>query len=229
MRSSVRGSPVPRFRTIPFRCVLLAASCLLGLPLPAVELVMRDLQADTTVRPTSFDFTLDTPTFTRSGSDAFDAGTGLELGGRYSLSRVGDPFGLILGLDATAEAYRYDSHDFMTTYGLRGSLGAGYAFNDDWTVTADLGLSYGMTDLSLPASDIAPELTADGTYLGYDLRVAALYGITRRMLISLQVGYLSVSHDLTTNQDHDLTLDLKGLYVGVGMTWRFSRAPERVE
>lgn len=232
MRLSSRGCKVPRLSIARLGIVSVVTSCMLLVSfaaLPAAELVMRDLQADATVLPTAFDFTLTTPTLTRTGKDSFDAGTGLELGGRYSFARVGDPFGLVIGLDATTEAYSYDSQDFMITYGLRGSLGVGYAFSDDWTLTADLGVSYGQTTLSLPASGVAPAFSADGTYRGFDLRVVGLYTISKRMLISMQVGYLSMSHSLTTSQSDDLTLNIKGPYVGIGMTWRFSNAPERVE
>ncbi len=226
MGLSFRGRAVPRspatVRAIV--CALLAISTL-----PAAELVMRDLQADMLVRPTSFDFTLETPNFTRSGNDNFDAGTALELGGRYSFSRVGDPFGLVVGLDAITEAYSYDSADFLVAYGARASLGAGYAFSDSWTATAEVGAAFGWTSLSLPASETSAAFTADGDYQAYDLRLVGLYTISRRMLISLQVGYLSQTHDLTTNQGDRLTVDLAGMYVGVGMTWRFSNSPERVE
>ena len=232
MRPLFRDRPTPRSSPARSGRRLAVIACwLLIAPgaVPAAELVMRDLQADATVRPTAFDFTLDTPTFTRTGSDSFDAGTGLELGGRYSLSRVGDAFGLVIGLDAATEAYSYDSQDFMVTYGGRGSLGLGYALNDDWTLTGEIGLSYGRTKLSLPATSTAPSFDAHGSYRGGDVRLTCLYTILRRMLISGDVGYLSVTHDLTTNLNDKLTLKQRGLYVGIGMTWRFSNAPERVE
>jgi hypothetical protein len=226
MGLSLRGRPLPRSVGV----LLGIVSALVGIPgLSAAELVMRDLQADLLVRPTSFDFTLDSPNFTRSGNDNFDAGTALELGGRYSFSRVGDPFGLVIGLDAVTEAYSYDSEDFLVAYGARAVLGAGYAFTDSWTATAEVGAAFGWTDLSLPASESSAAITADGDYQAYDLRLVALYTITRRMLLSVQAGYVAQTHDLTTNQGDRLTVDLAGVYVGVGMTWRFSNSPERVE
>jgi len=226
MRLSFRGCLVNRGTT----SIASMLACLVVFPtLPAAELVMRDLQADMLVLPTNFDFTLDTPNFTRSGSDSFDAGTALELGGRYSFSRVGDPFGLVVGLDATTQAYSYDSEDFLFAYGARASLGAGYALTDSWALTTEFGAAFGWTDLSLPESGSNQGFSADGDYRAFDLRLAAHYTISRRMLISLQVGYLSQTHDLTTDQGDDLELEVAGVFVGVGMTWRFSNAPERVE
>lgn len=205
--------------------------CLLGLPSTArsAELVMRDLQAVILARPTAFDFTLETPTYTRNGDDGFNAGTALALGGRYSLSRVGDPFGLVVGLDAVTESYSYGSQDFMFTYGMRGSLGLGYALSDRWSLTGDLGLAYGRTDLSLPASNAAPEFNADGSHLGYDARLTCLFAATRNLLISLHLGFMRMSHDLTTNQGDVLTLDQQGPYLGLGVSWRLSSAPVHVE
>ena len=232
MRSLSRGRMVPRSASAKARRLCAAACCLLLVPfagLSAAELVMRDLHAGASALPNAFAFTITTPNFTRSGKDSFDAGTALELGGRYSFSRVGDPFGLVIGIDANTQAYSYDSQDFMVAYGVRGLVGAGYAFSDDWTLTAEFGVSYGKTNLSLPASGSAPAFSADGTYHGFDLRVVGMYTITKRMLVSLQLGYQAMSHDLTSNQGDAVTLDIKGPYVGVGMTWRFSNAPERVE
>lgn len=226
MRSSFCSRVADR-TTISFASMF---GCLLAFPaLPAAELVMRDLQADMLVLPTSFDFTLDTPNFSRTGSDSFDAGTALELGGRYSFSRVGDPFGLVIGFDATTQAYSYDSEDFLFAYGARASLGAGYAITDAWAMTMEAGAAFGWTDLSLPDSGGNEGFNADGDYRALDLRVAAHYTITRRMLISFQIGYLSQTHDLTTDQGDDLELEITGMFVGVGMSWRFSNAPERVE
>jgi hypothetical protein len=195
----------------------------------AAEFVMRDLEANASILPTAFDFTLTAPSATRNGSDHFDAGTGLELGGRYSIGRVGDSFGLILGLDASETTYSYDSQNFLFAYGVRGSLGAGWAINDAFTLTGEVGALYGKSKLSLPSTNAEPAFSADGHYTSYDVRLNGIYTITRRMLISVDAGYLSQSHRLTTNLGDSLTLDVKGVFVGIGMTWRFSNAPQRVE
>jgi hypothetical protein len=107
--------------------------------LSSAEFVMRDLQANASVLPTSFDFTLAAPSANRTGSDHFDAGTGLELGGRYSIGRVGDPFGIVLGIDACETTYSYDSQNFLFAYGVRGSLGGGWAISDAFALTAEVG------------------------------------------------------------------------------------------
>ena len=223
----VLSSPraIARSRLLSLAALLLSALT----PSTAAELVMRDLQAVGLVRPTPFDFSLSTPTLSRDGNDAFDAGTGLELGGRYSISRVGDPFGLILGLDATADSYSYDSQDFLFMYGARASVGAGYAFHDDWTATVEVGFSYGRSSLSLPESGAMPAFDADGSYRGYDARLAVYYSIGRQVRLSLQAGYVTTSHDLDVEQGGTLTLDQRGPYAGIGLTWRFSSDPERVQ
>jgi hypothetical protein len=190
---------------------------------------MRDLQAVVTAQPTAFDFTLTTPTFTRTADDSFDSGTALALGGRYSLARVGDPFGVIVGVDATTDAYSYGSQDFMFNYGGRGSLGLGYALTDDWTITGECGLSYGKSQLSLPAGNAAPAFSAKGTYRGYDARLVCLYRVAKQLCVSMQAGYVVNSYDLTTNANDSLALNQQGPYIGLGLTWRFSNAPERVE
>lgn len=233
MRSLSRGRPRPRSSGACTRWSWTVA--VLGLiwvsqgAATATEFVMRDAEASAFVLPTAFDFTLDTPGYDRSGTDHFKAGTELELGGRYSLSRGGDPFGLVLGIDATTQAFSYDSEDFLFAYGLRGSLGGGYAFNDDWSVTGEVGFTYGKTKLTLPGSSAAPAFSADGNYHGIDFRLIGLYTITSRILVSAQLGYAVTTHDLTTNAGDSLTLTQKGLYVGLGVTWRLSTAPVRLE
>ena len=190
---------------------------------------MRDLQAVVTTQPTAFDFTLATPTFTRTASDSFDSGTALALGGRYSLARVGDPFGVIVGVDATTAAYSYGSQDFMFNYGGRGSLGLGYALTDDWTITGECGLSYGRSHLSLPAGNAAPAFSANGAYRAYDARLVCFYRFAKQLSVSVQAGYVVNSYDLTTNANDSLTLAQQGPCIGFGLTWRISNAPERVE
>jgi hypothetical protein len=207
--------------------VLMLSSCVGSAE--GAEFVMRDMQADASVLPTAFDYTLTSPSANRTGSDHFDAGTGLELGGRYSIGRVGDPFGLVLGLDVSETTYSYDSQNFLFAYGVRGSIGAGWAFNDAFALTGEVGALVGRSRISLPSTSASPSLSASGSYHSYDIRVEGIYTITRRMLISCDLGYLSQTHDLTTGQGDSLTLVVKGIYVGIGMTWRFSNAPERVE
>jgi hypothetical protein len=193
------------------------------------EFIMRDAEVSASVLPTAFDFTLDTPSFTRSGTDHFHAGTELDVGGRYSLSRGGDPFGVVIGIDATTQAFSYDSEDFLFAYGARGSLGAGYALNDDWTMTGEVGFTYGKTKLTLPGTSAAPAFSADGNYHSIDFRLVGYYTITSRILVSAQLGYAVTTHDLTTNAGDSLTLTQKGLYLGLGVTWRLSTAPVRLE
>jgi hypothetical protein len=233
MRSLSRGRPQPRSAGagtgLPWTAVVLALLWAGQTAAAATEFVMRDAEASASVLPTSFDFTLDTPSFSRTGSDHFHAGTELDVGGRYSLSRGGDPFGLVIGIDATSQAFSYDSEDFLFAYGARGSLGGGYAFNDDWSLAGEVGFTYGKTRLNLPGTSAAPAFSASGDYHSVDVRAVALYTVTSHVLVSAQLGYAVTTHDLTTNAGDSLTLTQKGLYIGLGVTWRLSTAPVRLE
>lgn len=233
MHSLSRGRPQPRLAgactVLLWTAAVLSLLCAAQAAASATEFVMRDAEASASALPTAFDFTLDTPSFSRTGTDHFHAGTELDVGGRYSLSRGGDPFGLVIGIDATSQAFSYDSQDFLFAYGARGSLGGGYAFNDEWSMTGEVGLSYGKTRLNLPGTSAAPAFSASGDYHSVDLRAVALYTITSHVLVSAQLGYEVTTHALTTNAGDSLTLKQKGLYIGLGVTWRLSTAPVRLE
>jgi hypothetical protein len=228
-----RGRPQPRLSGactgLPWTVVVFGLIWVSQSAAVAAEFVMRDAEVSALVLPTTFDFTLDTPSFSRSGTDHFHAGTELDAGGRYSLSRGGDPFGVVIGLDATTQAFSYDSEDFLFAYGVRGSLGGGYAINDDWSMTGEVGFTYGKTRLTLPGSSAAPAFSADGNYHSIDLRLVALYTITRRILASAQFGYAVTTHALTTDAGDSLTLKQRGLFIGLGVSWRLSTAPVRLE
>lgn len=212
--------PMPR--PIPSLLLLGAMAC------PAAELVVRDVRAAVLVRPGDFDFTLDSDLVDLSGSDAFDSGTGLELGMRYSFARPGSSWGLVVGGDAAADWYTYADDQGMVSYGLRGCAGVGWAVSDRWTLVLEGGLGYGFADLDLPATGAAPAFSADGDGLMYDARLSAVFFAARRWTVHGHVGWM-ISDYALAGDGVDLDLEQSGLYAGVGLTWLFSTKPRGLE
>lgn len=203
--------------------VLLSAMSML----PAAELVVRDIRAAAGSRPTDFDFTVTTPTVSGSGSDAFEGGLGLELGGRWSWARPGDALGVIAGADLILDAQSYGGSDGLATTWARACGGAGWALTDRVTLSAEVGLQYGISALSLPATTAAPAFDATGTAMGYDARVGGTWLATRSFGLGAHAGWLIASHDLSG--DADLTIDQAGWFAGLELVWRFTDAPPRLE
>ncbi len=193
----------------------------------AAELVVRDVRIGLGGRPLAFDYTVSAPTVNTSGSDAFDAGLGLEAGGRWSFSRAGDAIGVVVGGDAMLDGLSYGGGDGLATTWLRLSAGPGWAFADGWDVVAEFGAQYGMSALSLPQSGAAPEFEASGSALGYDLRFNLTWMATRRFGVSLNAGWMMASHDLSG--DAAVTIDQSSWFSGLAAVWRFTDAPARLE
>ncbi|MDA3961454.1 MAG: hypothetical protein PF961_11740 [Planctomycetota bacterium] len=206
---------------------ILALLCLAGL-VPAAEIVIRDVRAAVLVRATDFDFDLSAPNRTQSGSDAFNSGTGLELGVRYGFSGTGSSVGLIVGGDLNADWYSYDGDDGLANYGLRGCVAGGWSPIDRWTFMLEGGLGAGYSSLSLPASDASAAFEADGSSLAYDARLVTMFRMSKRWAVHGHLGYMAASNDLS-GDDIDITIDQGGLFAGVGVTWMFSTRPTRLE
>lgn len=208
---------------------MIRLTCLLAIAslAPAAELVVHDLRLGIGGRPLAFDYTFTAPTVSESGTDAFDAGLGFEVGGRWSFARAGDAFGLVVGADGILDGLSYSGGDGLATTWLRLSAGPGWAVADSWTLVAELGAQYGFSALSLPATDSAPAFNATGTGVGYDLRVGGSWLATRRFGVGAHVGWLMASYDLSG--DADMTIDQSGWFVGLEAIWRFADAPPRLE
>lgn len=200
---------------------------MIAVGLPAAELVVRDIRLSLGTVPLSFDFDYSGASASGSGSDTFDAGLGLEVGGRWSFARPGDSIGVVVGADLLLDAASYDGTDGLATSWLRLSGGPGWAISDRVTGFAELGFQYGLSTLSLPTTTSANSFTADGTAIGYDLRVGAIWLPTRRFGLGGYAGWLIASHDLTG--DANLTLKQSGWFVGLELVWRFTDAPSRLE
>jgi hypothetical protein len=193
----------------------------------AAELVVRDIRASAGIRPTAFDFTLATPTLQASGTDSFDAGIGLELGGRWSFSRPGDAVGLVVGIDGMLDGYSYGGGDGLATTWLRVSAGPGWAITDRWTLTGEVGAMYGVSAIALPPTTSSSDFSATGTATGYDVRLVTSWLLTRQFAVGAYVGYMMASHDLSG--DAAMTVDQSGMVGGLELIWRFTDAPPRLE
>jgi hypothetical protein len=191
------------------------------------ELVIRDLQADIELPPTKYSFQLNTPGGNRTGNDGFSSGSALTLGGRYSVSRPGDAFGLVAGVDLELAGYT-DSYSDLLDVGGRASLGAGYAVSDDWVLTLSAGYALGEGKYSANASNGAPQVDVHGPYHGEDVRLDVLYHVTRSIGVTAGGGYWRDVHKLS-GSGSSLQLQRSGLVVGIGVTWRFFSAPVRLE
>ncbi len=194
---------------------------------PAAELVVRDFRLGVGTRPLEFDYAYTGVLTSSNGTDGFDAALGLEAGGRWSFARAGDALGLVVGADLALDGWSYDGADGLASTWLRLSAGPGFALNDRVTLAAELGVQYGLSALTLPATASAPDFAASGTAMGYDLRVGGNWLVTRRFGIGLFAGWLIASHDLSG--DADLTIDQSGWFAGLEAVWRFTDAPPRLE
>ncbi len=192
------------------------------------ELVQRDFRVGASSLPVAFDWTVDSRSGSASGSDAFDAGLGIEAGGRWSFARTGDSLGLVLGADGLFDAWTYSQGQLGMT-GVRVCAGPGLALSDRWSLNATAGVQYGLTRFSTDATASAPSFTATGTTFGYDLRLEGEALITRRFGLGLGAGWLIATHDLTGDDGISVTLDQSGWFVGMVVFWRFSDTPTLLE
>lgn len=200
-----------------------------GALLPAAELVLRDLEASLIMRPTDFEFTLSTPSYQTSGNDGWTSGTAGELGYRHSFSRTGDSLGVVAGLSGTTEAYLYDAGGHLVGLTLRPSLGLGWAVLDRWTLVGEAGYSYGFGQMELPDSNSAPAFAATGTMTGLDMRAMSWWSVSRRFQLGALIGWQRGTWKLSGDRSTDLTIEQSGMYIGLGMAWRFSTDPVALE
>jgi len=193
---------------------------------PTAELVVRDLQADLTVLPTAFSFQTSSPTVDASGDDRFRSGTGLALGARRSFATPGSAWGLTAGGDLFSQAWTYASDGSLATYGVHVSAGAGWAINDQWTLSLEPGVQVGSARLQLPATTVGPAFSATGRQTGFDLRLQAGWQMSERWILRAQVGWMSATFTGSENDGVTQDLTVRGAMVGIGVAWRWSNAPE---
>ncbi len=194
----------------------------------AAELVVKDVGLSLSVLPTAFDYELETGTLTRTSSDAFTSGTSLALTGRYGLARPGDAIGLVVGGELATDTWTYDGDGILGSLGLRVSAGLGWAITDNVTLLVEPGVRYGVSTFDVPGTTTSGDFGGSGTCSGFDARMAALWQIRPGLLLSAHGGWLAQTHELE-DDDISLSLDQSGLVVGLGLTWRWSTAPARIE
>ena len=211
------------------RCALLLV-CFLStaVALPAAEVVIRDIRGAVLIRPTSFSFDLSGDNVDVTGDDAFESGTGFEIGGRYSFAKAGSSLGLVVGLDLASDSYTYSEGDGLGATGIRGNVGGAWAFSDRWTLIAEAGFGYQIVEFSLPASANAPAFDVEGDGTLIDGRLSLWYRPFERWAFHAHLGYMTASTSLDGG-GLEMEMDQDGLFAGIGMTWLFSTKPALLE
>jgi hypothetical protein len=202
------------------RTLLLGMWCI---ALPASELVIRDIRLGLGTGSADYDYTVSGNTVDDAGSDTWTGALAFELGGRWSFARPGSAFGLVVGVDAVYETLRDDDGD-LTTYWGRGTVGLGWAASDYWTLTAAIGGRIGRSTLDEPASTNANSFTAHGSASGYDLRIEAVWRLSRRWCVGFDAGWLIANHDMSGDA-LTVSVDRSGWAAGLVVLWRLTNAP----
>lgn len=208
------------------RTVLLC--CVAVAPCVALEVVRRDLALALEALPVAFDYTLTTPGGTLAGDDEFDQALGVRLGGRWSLGAPGAVGAWVLGADARLGEADYDNGTYRTL-GLGLSAGYGWRFARRWQAYAEPALEIGWATLDLDASDAAPAIAADGTHLMWGLRSGVLYGLTDHWQVQAEIGWVDIASDLDASGGRSFTLDQQGVTFALGVVYRISSAPAKLE
>lgn len=206
------------------RRLLLVSGVLIGASaLHAVEVVRRDLQFSLGATPTEFDYTIDAPGGSFSGSDAFDFGWQARLGGRWALTKPGWSIAPVIGGDLSyATSYASDGELACTGLGVTGGLA--WAVDAVWSADVELGLGYQRADL-----DFDGGLSGTGDLFATDLRVRGLRLLDRTWSIDVEVGWQFATGSLSASQGRDIDLDISGWTAGVMIVWRGAMRPAALE
>ena len=199
-----------------------------GLSAADAELVTRDFFVSFDSQPTDFSFKADSEVGSRSGDDAFESGLGLSIGGRWSFTTPGSSLGVVIGGDLDVTSYRYENRAENLTFGARLVLGAGWAITDRWELLLEPTIEYGFGAFSFPATQAYAAYEADGPLFGYGLRLNAIHRFTDRWAVMGALGWKRIDNDLS-GDGIDLTLEQEGITVSIGILYRLSAAPARVE
>lgn len=199
-----------------------------GLPAADAELVTRDLFVSFDAQPTDFHFTADSEVGSSSGDDSFDSGFGVSVGGRWSFTRPGASLGLVVGGDLDVTSYQYENSAENLTFGARLIIGAGWAITDRWELLLEPTIEYGFGTFDFPATQSYSAYSADGTLFGYGLRLNAIHRFTDRWAVMGAIGWKRIDNDLS-GDGIDLTLEQEGVSFSIGLLYRLSAAPARVE
>lgn len=215
----------------PLHRLILCGLCGMGVSVLSAadaELVTRDLFISFDAQPTDFSFDADSEIGSRSGDDSFDSGLGVSLGARWSFTQPGSSLGLVLGGDVDVTSYRYENSAENLTLGARLIVGAGWAITDRWELLIEPTIEYGVGTFEFPATQSYAAYEADGTLFGYGLRVNAIHRFTDRWAVMGAIGWKRIDNDLS-GDGIDLSLEQEGISVSLGLLYRLSSAPARVE
>ncbi len=210
------------------RCTcLVAILAIAAAPLPAEELLVRDLRLGVAVMPTSFTYTTTAPLATASGSDRLDRAEALGLRASWSWSGAGRSWAPILATEVIAEQASYGAGGRFSQFGLRGLGGIGWQPGDDWTLTALALLGAGRPSFSVPiasggALDTAGASASTGLLLGLG------YAFSRAWSVGVEAGWIE-EHAALSGDGVNLDLARSGFTAGVGISWAWSRRPIRLE
>lgn len=192
------------------------------------ELVTRDLFISVDSQPTDFSFVADSSVGRRTGEDAFDSGFGLSLGGRWSFTPAGSSFGLVVGADLDATSYVYQDGAENFSAGARVILGAGWAITDRWELLLEPTIEAGYARFTFPATQAYADYTAKGAQYGYGARLNLIHRFSERWAVMGALGWKRIENDLS-GDGIDLTLTQEGASISLGILYRLSAAPTRVE
>lgn len=207
----------------PVLCLVMGATVC-----PAAELVLREVSLGVTAWPGSFDWTLASANVNASGSDGFDAGGALDLGGRWSFARPGAALGLIASADMLVLGMSYGDGDGLAMVGGRIGGGGGWALADRWTVSSEVGVGFGATTMKFPATLASTGSSVSGTTTFFDIHARLTWNVTRSWSVAGTLGYVNASHSLS-GDGSDIDIDQAGLTAGILISWRISDLPAGLE
>ncbi len=195
----------------------------------AAELVVRDARLGLDLLPLDFNYELKDSTGTKSGQDVFGSHYGLLIGGRYSLARIGESHGAVIGFDlGTTRAAYAPANGTISAYVVAGEGGYGWAVTDTLVVSAAARLGVGVARASFDGTGSFASYSPSGPVGEYGLRAGLAWAVTDQVILDGGLGWRSSVARLTAD-DRDLAIDSSGLLVAFGLGWRFTSSPWRLE
>lgn len=189
---------------------------------PAVEVVRRDVQFSLGSAPTDFDYTIDAPGGSFSGSDAFDVAWQARLGGRWALTAPGWSVAPIVGGDVVYGMGHGAGGD-LTLIGFGATAGLAWAIDERWALDGEIGLGYDHASLDVDA------LSGSGALFPFDLRLRLSRQLDRRWSVGVEAGWSYLTGSLDADGGREVEWDSSGLTVGLLITWRLSMRPAALE
>lgn len=212
-----------RFRPLAPILMLCAATTLAG-----SEVMRRDVQLALAMSDPAFEYNIQAPIGTFSGSDSFDRLVELRLGGRWSWSRPGWQVAPIFGGDVVATDGAYGSGG-MRAYGLDLAAGVAWAPLDRWQFEAEVAYGRARTAFALPATSTGVGLDASGDTTRQRLSLVALRSVGRYWWLTGELNLAGYDGDLGADGGRELSVSGMGWGAAIGLAWRWSMRPEALE